>query len=183
MTDSKTSTELRIMRVLKERGLSQAKLARMCDVNESSMSRIVRGIEPPYPNRGQRIADALDWQGNWQELFVDVDTPEHAIAATLGSGTVTAEQVRAAIFEHSAYANYDGAQYYASGIRMQAIADELNAELESGTCEWLLEHSGTLYDKWRCSKCGYLHVESRTDGGATDLDPNYCPNCGKKVEL
>lgn len=56
------------------------------------------------------------------------------------------------------------------------------AELESGTCEWLLEHSGTLYDKWRCSKCGYLHVESRTDGGATDLDPNYCPNCGKKVD-
>ena len=51
----------------------------------------------------------------------------------------------------------------------------------AGTCEWLLEHSGTLYDKWRCSKCGYLYVDSRTDGGATGLDPNYCPNCGCKV--
>lgn len=60
----------------------------------------------------------------------------------------------------------------------QAIA----ATLGSGECEWLLEHSGTLYDKWRCSKCGYLHVESRTDGGATDLDPNFCPNCGKAVK-
>ena len=49
------------------------------------------------------------------------------------------------------------------------------------TCKWLFEHSGTLYDKWRCSKCGYLHVESRIDGGATELDPNYCPNCGAKV--
>lgn len=52
----------------------------------------------------------------------------------------------------------------------------------AGTCEWLLEHSGTLYDKWRCSKCGYLYVDSRTDGGATGLDPNYCPNCGRAVK-
>ena len=95
-------------------------------------------------------------------------TPEQAIAATLGSGTLTADDVLNAVYKH--------------GARWQAIADELNAELESGTCEWILEHSGTLYDKWRCSKCGYLYVESRTDGGATDLAPNYCPNCGKAVE-
>ena len=49
------------------------------------------------------------------------------------------------------------------------------------TCEWELEHSGTLYDKWRCSKCGYLFVEPRCDQGYTDLEPNYCPNCGCKV--
>ena len=50
------------------------------------------------------------------------------------------------------------------------------------TCKWELEHSGTLYDKWRCSKCGYLFVEPRCDQGYTDLEPNYCPNCGRKVE-
>ena len=56
------------------------------------------------------------------------------------------------------------------------------ATLGSGTCEWILEHSGTLYDKWRCSKCGYLFVESRVDQGIKDdFDPNYCPNCGAKV--
>ena len=60
------------------------------------------------------------------------------------------------------------------------LLDELG--LSERTCHWELKHSGTLYDKWRCSKCGYLHVESRIDGGATDLDPNYCPNCGAKVE-
>ena len=65
--------ELKIKQVLNERGLSQAKIARMCDVNESSMSRIVRGIEPPYSSRGQRIADALGWHGDWRELFEAVD--------------------------------------------------------------------------------------------------------------
>ena len=60
----------------------------------------------------------------------------------------------------------------------QAIA----ATLGRGTCEWILEHSGTLYDKWRCSNCGYLFVESRVDQGIKDdFDPNYCPNCGAKV--
>jgi len=97
-------------------------------------------------------------------------------------GTLTAEQVREAIFNGSSYASYDGAKYYADGIGMQSIADELNATLGSGTCEWQLEHSGTLYDKWRCSKCGYLFVESRTDQGIKeDFEPNFCPNCGVKV--
>lgn len=64
-----------IARELKKSGLSQAKLARKADVNETSMSRIVNGIEPPYPKRGQRIADALGWVGDWRELFeaVEVD--------------------------------------------------------------------------------------------------------------
>ncbi len=66
-------------------------------------------------------------------------------------------------------------------IDYRAIADELNATMGAGECEWMLEHSGVLYDKWKCSACGYLYVESRTDDGATDLDPNYCPHCGFKI--
>lgn len=64
---------LKIEQLLKEKGLSQAKAARLCDVNESSMSRIVRGMEPPFPKRGQRIATALEWKGDWRELFEDVN--------------------------------------------------------------------------------------------------------------
>lgn len=45
------------------------------------------------------------------------------------SEKLTAEQVRAAIFNASVYASFDGAKYYADGIGMQAIADELNATL------------------------------------------------------
>ena len=62
-----------IEKYLKERGVSQAKAARLSDVNETSMSRIVRGVEPPYPHRGQRIADALGWQGDPAELFAEID--------------------------------------------------------------------------------------------------------------
>lgn len=64
---------LKIEQTLREKGISQAKAARMCDVNESSMSRIVRGIEPPYPKRGKRIADALEWQGDWRKLFEEIE--------------------------------------------------------------------------------------------------------------
>ena len=62
-----------IEQVLKEKGLSQAKAARMCDVNETSMSRIVRGIEPPYPKRSQRIAEALGFEGDPAELFQEIE--------------------------------------------------------------------------------------------------------------
>ena len=64
---------LRIKQVLAEMGLSQSKAARLADVAEASFSRIVRGVEPAYSGRGQRIADALGWQGDWHELFEEVE--------------------------------------------------------------------------------------------------------------
>ena len=64
---------LRIEKELYDRHLSQSKLSRMADVNQSSMSRIVRGVEPAFPKRGQRIADALGWEGNWEELFEEIE--------------------------------------------------------------------------------------------------------------
>ena len=67
------SKEMRIKQVLRVRGLSQSRLARWADVPESAMSRILRGKEPPYPKRGQRIADALGWSGPWEELFEEVE--------------------------------------------------------------------------------------------------------------
>ena len=67
---------LRIQQVLEERGWSQAKAARLAEVNSTSLSRIIRGVEPPYPRRGQRIADALGWKGDWTELFEEVGVDE-----------------------------------------------------------------------------------------------------------
>lgn len=66
-------------RVVLERqklGMSQAKLARAADVNQSCMSRIEAGKEPPYPHRGKRIADALGWEGDPAELFEEVSENE-----------------------------------------------------------------------------------------------------------
>ena len=53
--------------------MSQSKLARIADVNQTSMSRIERGLEPAYPMRARRIADALGWAGDPMELFEEAD--------------------------------------------------------------------------------------------------------------
>ena len=100
-------------------------------------------------------------------------TPEQAIAATLGGGKLTAEQVREAIFNGSSYASYDGAKYYADGIGMQAITDELNAALGGGECENANDVMKSAEIGFRCSECG-----SWDD----DPQPRFCHNCGKAVK-
>lgn len=100
---------------------------------------------------------------------------------TLGGGKLTAEQVEKAIHDCSTYASYDGCTYYASGIRLQAIADELNAALGGGECEW------TLKEEWP-NRTGDDHVYGyETSCGARhtwwpDSLPNFCPTCGGKVQ-
>ncbi len=54
-------------------GLSQAELARLASVNQTSLSRIERGLEPAYPTRGQRIADAIGWKGDYRKLFEECE--------------------------------------------------------------------------------------------------------------
>lgn len=61
-----------IEKLMREQGLSQAKVARLADVNASSLNRIIRGKEPVYPYRGRRIADALGWRGPVKDLFSEV---------------------------------------------------------------------------------------------------------------
>lgn len=99
--------------------------------------------------------------------------------AELGGGTLTAEQVRTAIFNGSSYASYDGAKYYADGIRMQAIANELNARAER-TCV-LLDRGKFMphHEFYRvvCSECGILFWQSH---GHLPM-AQYCPGCGAKV--
>ena len=96
---------------------------------------------------------------------------------------LTAEQVREAIFNGSAYASYDGAKYYADGINMQAIADELNTRAER-TCR----DDGDPCD-FCCSECGarmFTDVNDTYTMIANDEQtiikhPNYCPSCGARV--
>ena len=63
---------MKLVEVRRKAGLSQSKLARLADVNQTSMSRVERGLEPAYPMRAQRIADALGWRGDPMELFEEV---------------------------------------------------------------------------------------------------------------
>lgn len=53
--------------------MSQRELAERAHVNEASVSRILHGKEPAYPERGRRIAAALGWTGDPEELFEEVD--------------------------------------------------------------------------------------------------------------
>lgn len=121
------------------------------------------------------------WQvicGKCRAAIGDFDTRAEAIAAwnaRAEHGTLTAEQVRKAIFNGSSYASYDGAKYYADGISMQAIADELNSRAER-TCECVAEYAKSPIDGetivlHRCSECHEL------------MRPlmHYCSNCGAKV--
>ena len=102
---------------------------------------------------------------------------EQAIAAT--HGRLTAEQVRAAILSGSSYAKRYGAKYYADGINIQVIADELNAELGSGTCRITASATDGLCSdnprKWFELSCGHTFM---LYGLGT---PVACAVCGKVV--
>ena len=91
--------------------------------------------------------------------------------------TLTAEQVRKAIYDCSIYASYDGCMYHAIGVKLQAITDELNAILGSGTCKPIIEpweSDKTKYDAY-CGNCKYPLGDGKL------MPWNCCPSCGAKI--
>ena len=64
---------LRIRDWLREADMTQTEGAVKCGLKQQAFNRIVNGIEPPYPKRGQRIAEALGWKGDWQDLFAETE--------------------------------------------------------------------------------------------------------------
>lgn len=63
---------LRIGRICEKRG-TQAMIAKATGISRLAVSRIVRGLEPPYPKCGKAIAAAVGWAGDWRELFEECD--------------------------------------------------------------------------------------------------------------
>ena len=106
------------------------------------------------------------------------------IAATVGAGTLTAEQVRECSKGVYFEGYSDGATHRVNGIEetdWQAIADKLNATLDAGTChievhDNLAETEG-MGDVWlECDECHWqMPLEPTTPRF------KYCPNCGVKV--
>ena len=96
-------------------------------------------------------------------------------------GTLTAEQVMAIAGRHQP----DYCSDTHACFDWQAIADELNAALVGGTCEMEIENDiedmcgehYVYFIGWTCSECGN-QMTSMYESDA----PNFCPNCGKKVE-
>ena len=92
------------------------------------------------------------------------------VAATLGGGKLTAEQVRRCVrvgaCDHGLWEAID------EDTDWQAIADELNATLGSRTCEVVQGKNGL-----ECSKCG---KELPYDPYA-DYEGNFCATCGARL--
>ena len=65
--------------------------------------------------------------------YEDYSQLHDAIAATLGSGKLTAEQVRGVLLTHLPHREYYSVEQTDA---WQAIADELNAVTGGGTCEF-----------------------------------------------
>ncbi|MDO4532582.1 MAG: helix-turn-helix transcriptional regulator [Coriobacteriia bacterium] len=64
---------LRIKYEMDVRRVRQKEISARTGLAKQTVSKIVNGVEPPYPKRGQRIADALGWRGDWRELFEEVE--------------------------------------------------------------------------------------------------------------
>jgi membrane protease subunit (stomatin/prohibitin family) len=117
-------------------------------------------------------------------------TPEQAIAATLGSSTLTAEQVREAIMSADRWRKPMGDTGMTNThliIRddgWQAIADELNATVGAGTCrnKGFVDDGGWYFV---CSECGcefeYGDFACEFAEGHGLGSPKFCPNCGAMV--
>ena len=100
-------------------------------------------------------------------------TPEQAIAATMDGGTFAIEQIKDAVlknfhYDHSKPPLFD----------WQAIADELNAELEIRTCKLeeteSYSNANEVIHLLECSECG------RTCEHVNGSYPR-CPHCGAKA--
>lgn len=85
--------------------------------------------------------------------------------------TLTAEQVRKVLLYHLPHREYYSVEQTDA---WQAIADELNAELGSGTCELYGTRSSTCYE-YKLS-CGHIVISVDNE------PPRYCKECGRKVE-
>jgi len=134
--------------------------------------------------------DASDPRREVEAGFIEFDTgvtllrfwnatPEQAIAATLGRGMLTADDVRDLIEWHSDASGGNGRDFH-NGAYV-AIADELNATMGTGTChmepvkDYPVGECATFSFGCVCSECGAFF--EYTSGS----NWHYCPNCGRKV--
>ncbi|MCL2746424.1 MAG: helix-turn-helix transcriptional regulator [Coriobacteriia bacterium] len=63
---------LALTKARKSRGLSQAKLARLADLHPSTISNIETGNLKPWKGQLKKIASALGWDSDPQELLTEI---------------------------------------------------------------------------------------------------------------
>lgn len=63
---------LLIKKVLHDKNLKQVNLSELTGINEATISLLVNGRLRPYPVQAKKIALALAYEGNPEELFSEV---------------------------------------------------------------------------------------------------------------
>lgn len=124
----------------------------------------------------------LGTDGRWPDavLLKNLKEDESRRYVPADGGKLTAEQVMSIAGKHQP----DYCSDTHACFDWQAIADELNAALGGGECEFVIEdnmnESEGMGDVWfRCTNCN-----TTFDYHADDwlMKQNYCPKCGKKVK-
>ena len=62
----------RIKRILFERGITQREIADKAGIDRAAMSELVNGKRFPYHGWAVRIAEAMGWKGDPEDLFAEV---------------------------------------------------------------------------------------------------------------
>ena len=62
----------RVKQELSAHGITQKELAEKAGIDPATVSRIVNGRTAVYSGWAARIAEALDWAGDAEELFAEV---------------------------------------------------------------------------------------------------------------
>ena len=179
--------------------IPETELHAICDEIQAEHDQAIAATlgSERHPYEQRITGDGSDWGEIMRDAYDDLMasacescTPEQMrqladyIRAELGSGTLTAEQVREAVMSADRWEKPMGDTGLTNThliIRddgWQAIADELNARAER-TCRivesepddeaWVYRH------EFSC-ECGQRNLFT-TDR----IPPNYCPNCGAKV--
>jgi len=141
------------------------------DELEQAIAATLGSDKPPYDELLRCLENDWNIRARWDGLrkFWCIELTEEGVwMRDAACGTLTAEQVRAAIFAHSPCAGRIDGKYFAEDIHIQAIADELNSELGSGTCELTMDGTDGCFG---CSEC-FENIPPLS---------NFCPNCGRKV--
>ena len=63
---------IRAKRIAFEKRIKNVELSKLTGINEPTISKILNGRLYPYPLQARKIARALDYDGNVEDLFAEV---------------------------------------------------------------------------------------------------------------
>lgn len=63
---------LKAEQMRRDRGLTYGAIARRANMSDIMVSRVMRGMVPPWPKYREALAKAMEWTGDPMELFEEI---------------------------------------------------------------------------------------------------------------